>query len=497
MSYTGTVPRAPPPTSASRSSIGGGHDANLSMASSMAEPAKYGKDLYVRIASVLNPAKYWVSPLPLAQSGQTVVSEDSPLGKVFSLEACLGRMYNDQPIRIQSEGQLTDKDMKVGMLVAVRSSFQSRCWHRGKIIFVIHTKVDVLVRIFLIDYGDVWERLSARMCVRKLPKRMMPVTSRPLTVAARPLAFQVVLAGLRPISWEINFDIGMKTIGQTIAPKWSKASEDLVYDILKKSPNKLAKVTHWQKDRSGRLHGRLELLGFKKRLLLDQLLLSQNHAVFYENLFCSDLKTKSTLPVVPRFTSICGPGPAAGTITFDESFDFASDDREFDQELMKHTSFQEEAEEEPKHPTAWKSFVPEEKLLRERQKKAKKKLKEASATASVRSAAVLSNMSSLARLKVRCGTKSIDDSVMSQDSSSFWDQYRVKVESDSDDETEEEKTRRKNREEQKKLLKARQLVVPAGIDLGKFLEEQLKRVPTPIIGPKKILPLVQQQNRES
>lgn len=88
-------------------------------------------------------------------------------------------------------------------------------------------KKEVTAKVFLIDYGYCLEEVSSKACIRLLPKK--------LNMLVKPLAFQVFLAGLRPLTMDIDYEMGMQTLGQTVAQKWSGFSHDLVLVLLSDS----------------------------------------------------------------------------------------------------------------------------------------------------------------------------------------------------------------------------------------------------------------------
>ena len=73
--------------------------------------------------------------------------------------------------------------------------------------------------------------------------------------------------------------------------------------------------------------------------------------------------------------------------------------------------------------------------------------------------------------------------------SSQWDKYRTKVDEMSDsEEDEEEREKRLMSNKKKGDMDAKVLKLPAGVDVGNYIEETLRRMPEPIIGPKQIDP---------
>ena len=87
-------------------------------------------------------------------------------------------------------------------------------------------KHDVTAKILLIDYGLVFENLNSKACIRNLPHRLLH--------RAKPMAFTVSLAGLRPLTVDIDYEIGMEILNTTIADKWNPYSIELIVDLWKK-----------------------------------------------------------------------------------------------------------------------------------------------------------------------------------------------------------------------------------------------------------------------
>ena len=81
------------------------------------------------------------------------------MATVMDIEKRLGTSYNDKLPSLHPEGEVTK--IKPGMLVAVRPSHLSSNWFRAKVLNVINKK-EVYIKVFLIDYGDVWDDIYTR-----------------------------------------------------------------------------------------------------------------------------------------------------------------------------------------------------------------------------------------------------------------------------------------------------------------------------------------------
>jgi hypothetical protein len=321
----------------------------------------------------------------------------------------------------------------------------------------------------------------------------------------KPLAFQVILGGMRPLTMEIDYQLGMKTLGHTVAQKWSTAAQDLVLNIWSKSPDKLAILKDWQMDKKGRAHGTLVLKGFQKDIVLNDVLAAEGHGAFYQDLLKTDLQAKTVRVIGPRFTSICGPGSARGTITLDASVDFANMDLNLLNPSPAEADDSEEIQERPPPDKDWMSFIPQEKLnkaIRRNTKKLEYYKCRSNATSmntslhssfqegdvSLNSCSV-KKMTKLEWIKARQRQKPNDNNTENEKSEpSIWDEYRNIPEFIDSDEDDDDRASRKRRMEQKQRYEDRMMCLPAGIDIGKYIETALKRMPEVLIGPKQIIP---------
>ena len=62
------------------------------------------------------------------------------------------------------------------------------------------------------------------MNVRKLPLKM--------SLHPKPLAVPMVLAGLRPVSLDMDYEIGMKTLSAVVADSWNETALTLMKVVL-------------------------------------------------------------------------------------------------------------------------------------------------------------------------------------------------------------------------------------------------------------------------
>ena len=146
---------------------------------------------------------------------------------------------------------------------AVRSSYRSQCWYRGKVLTVMY-KTEAVVKVFLVDYGDILEDINLRSCVRELTKRQ---------ALPKPMAFVVQLAGLRPISMKVDYENDRRSMTPIVAQKWSHFSQDLVTNKVWEKSQKFGRLQNWRRDSRSHIHGELCLFGFKKEVNLNKLLI--------------------------------------------------------------------------------------------------------------------------------------------------------------------------------------------------------------------------------
>ncbi len=64
------------------------------------------------------------------------------------------------------------------------------------------------------------------------------------------------------------------------------------------------------------------------------------------------------------------------------------------------------------------------------------------------------------------------------------------------EEDENERKKKERKEEEKARLEAKTLRIPAGVDLGTFIEETLRRMPEQPVGPKQIIPSLMQKKTD-
>ena len=126
----------------------------------------------------------------------------------------------------------------------------------------------------------MFEEISCKKCVRVLP-RIMTFT--------KGLARIVNLAGIRPLTLSVDFQLGMSSGNSTkahqeMAANWSTYSQEFICKVMEQSQHKLALLTDWRQDVKKRIHGDLILLGFTKRISLSRLLVFTQHGDIFPDL---------------------------------------------------------------------------------------------------------------------------------------------------------------------------------------------------------------------
>jgi hypothetical protein len=200
------------------------------------------RPLFVRLSTVLAPNLFWATEISTNDN-----FKGSDLAKVLGVERQLGEMYNGAGAEKAQKGRVPDEQLVANKMVkrrtslkltsfvkkinrffqvAVRKRYSDPHWYRAKIVSVVRRyngkrKAHVTyVRVFLVDYGRYYADIPAAHNVRDLPKLVQ--------VRPKPLAFSISLAGMRPVSLDIDYSIGMKTLTEVVAQKWSSTAMQLV-----------------------------------------------------------------------------------------------------------------------------------------------------------------------------------------------------------------------------------------------------------------------------
>jgi len=573
------------PTSLAKGGSERGALASVTSAASTRHPPPTGEvacePMRVRLASIKSPAEFWCMQLP--PPGETV-DPKSPLGRVLKLEAKLDEMYGQET---KAKGQALT-EAKKGMLVAARLGYGCH-WHRARIVDVIHKAKLVTVRVFLVDYGNYSDEIPFEVAVRKLPSKM--------SIVPKPLAFLVILQGLRTLSWEMNFEASDEIIHEIATTRWSEATMRTVMAIWGAAPaHRTAIVTNYKWDEMKRCHGIIDLQGFSLKVCLNQILVRSGHAKYFHEAFLADTRSATAaaaaaslegtvagesfmgIKPMPKNLSICGSGIERGTISIDESIDFTQKDFEMMDYMPPSStdlSFTTNTSETGSRcgtdkldlpplrfldPDTGKKPNTYNKMSRSMTKRflrstpldtslntsrsesvcgdaaaaaaAAAEVDDAGSNAAAAAASeqsfvigggrggggeasgglkkgrhLLDLLKSRRKLDVSASSSLAFTDAMERSRlhSTIWESFRENSSDDEEDSCSEEEgengavlvdqeSRRKKRQErrhQKALLnKSKIMMLPAGVDTGKFLEAQLRRVHNEGIGPKKVIDLL-------
>jgi len=206
----------------------------------------------VGLGLIVDPRTIWAYPL---------YEETEEQSKILAIEQQIAEMPSDPLTELCTAGSL----------VAVRETPESAEWMRGRLVELSMCSKQVVATVFLIDYGKVRESLRVETCVREMP---------PGISNAPPLAFQILLAGLSPVTRDLDFMMGRNVMEMTAQRGWDQAAWREVEEVVAEV-NGFAEVRNWVVDQRGRYQGQLYLVGERKvkRLHLNQLLQEKQFAV--------------------------------------------------------------------------------------------------------------------------------------------------------------------------------------------------------------------------
>ncbi|TRY78496.1 hypothetical protein TCAL_12914 [Tigriopus californicus] len=318
----------------------------------------------------------------------------------------------------------------------------AKFWYRAQIHSLIHSSRGMLVRVFFLDYGELSEPVSDTTCIRSLPQRFK--------VLPPPMAIQVVLPGLRPLSLDIDHAMGMGTMSQVFADSWSSAAVDTVRTLISQTNHRWAILSNWQKDRAGRYLADVQLRGHPFKVHLHRVLIDGGFAFFDQKCYREQLQGHCDISLdrLVSNLSICGPDPSVGNSSLNDISYVFEDEEEMDsEETAVHESDICQVD-----LFNWEVMPP---ITRKKKVELLPKIEEES-----------TNGKLLQRIRnTKMGRIKVEEKQVS-----IWDQFK----------TPSHETRDESRN---------YLVIPAGMDPGKFLEEQLARITDHDgIGPKMLDP---------
>jgi hypothetical protein len=414
---------------------------------------------------MVNPGKFWVREVPMDKTEQIEVK--GVHSEVAAFERGLSKRYNaEDPKAMPLDGV---ENPKIDMLVAVRPDHNSKQWFRGKIINIGNQpeKSQTLVKVFLIDYGLLLDDINLQICVRVLP-RVMTFT--------KGIAKIVNLAGIRPLTVSVDFHLGMEFAQshQEMTNNWSTYSQDFMRNVLDQSSHKLAILRDWRLDAKKKVHGDLILLGFTHKISLCKLLVTTGHGDFFPNLLKTDLEARTKIRIGPKFTSIVAPGATPGTRTLESEMNFSIMSEEQLEAAYVQTPFPDEEEPPLLEEEDFQPFLFKTRMERTIRRNTKKKAWENKCQTNI----------ALTDEEIANGALQADGEMPFID----WDLIRSAYTTEYIDSEEEEEDReiRLDRQAKRKEYENRSLPLPAGIDIGRFMEDSLKRMPQPALGPKQI-----------
>ena len=136
--------------------------------------------------------------------------------------------------------------------------------------FLLYGK-QLLATVFLLDYGEVLERVVVNVCVKHMPTRVREES---------PMAFQIMLTGLQPVSMDLDFMLGQSVMETTPAREWDQAAwVEVRRKVL--AVKGVAELRDWVVDQRGRYQGQLYLVDETgRRFHLNHMLVEKQYAMY-------------------------------------------------------------------------------------------------------------------------------------------------------------------------------------------------------------------------
>ena len=122
-------------------------------------------------------------------------------------------------------------------------------WVRGRLVQTFTLGERLLATVFMLDYGLTLDRVDAVKFVRRIEDSFL---------SEAPLAFQVVLAGLSPVSMDLDWSVG-GSMSSVAVSSWDAAALSLVRRIVTESGGE-AELVDTMVDPRGRRHGQLLII---------------------------------------------------------------------------------------------------------------------------------------------------------------------------------------------------------------------------------------------
>jgi len=218
----------------------------------------------IKIGDVIDPRTFWAR-------------ENKRLGKAALKLRILESSLKDHISGLSSKVTIPTRP---GSAVAVR---HDKRWVRGKLIQVFMHLKKLKATIFLIDYGVTLHDIDLAGEVSRLDQQFMSEV---------PLAFQVVLSGLSPVSMDMDWDIGGgKTMTTRSASDWDTAALRFVKTIIEEAgaAGGQAELVDVTLDERGRRHGQVLLNNKSNKVHLNDLLIEKKFAEFSQTKLEQDL----------------------------------------------------------------------------------------------------------------------------------------------------------------------------------------------------------------
>jgi len=238
--------------------------------------------MLVKLGSMVDPRTFWATELP----NDATLAPNGKHSKILKIEENLSKIISHD---FSNRDRFISKSSDMGCLVAVRRSSLSHLWFRGRLDHIYEIDTQLFAKVFLLDYGELLDRVHAASCVRKLPACVG-------IIMQKPLAFQIVLRALAPVTQDLDFQSGINRMGTVVTKSFDFAAVSFTSRIFASS-SKCGELQDFVSDIQGRLHGQLYLKTGEECLHLNQVLIEANFAEESLHKMENDLKEPASMPV--------------------------------------------------------------------------------------------------------------------------------------------------------------------------------------------------------
>jgi len=204
----------------------------------------------IKIGDIIDPRTFWAYETKRLSQSSFIIK---------NLEALMNKFY----------AQIQDKvgsSTLEGTLVAIKKDEK---WVRGRLLQTYQEKHQLLASVFLIDYGVSVHRVNVDSDLRILDQGFS---------AERGASFQVILAGLSPVTMDMDWSCGGSVMKASPAEKWDEAALIYIRNILNESNNCEADLVDFVIDSSGRRHGQVLVGHGTCKIHLNEILIEKNFA---------------------------------------------------------------------------------------------------------------------------------------------------------------------------------------------------------------------------